>query len=156
MFLALGSNLEPRRLHIGAAIEHLKSLGKVEKTAPLYESEPYGEANQPRFLNTALILQAELPPGELLAAIKRIEKAVGRRPRYRWGPREIDIDIIFYNRQIIREADLQIPHPDYRNRRFVLRPLVDLAPQFIAPDTNKTLREALRECPDTSELRLFR
>lgn len=155
-YLALGSNLEPRELYLSRAISRLKALGNIQKIAPLYQSEPYGVTDQPQFLNSAVLLETELSPRELLHALKKIEQDLGRRKRRRWGPREIDIDIIFYGDKIIRESDLHIPHDDYRNRRFVLQPLRDLRPELTAPDTHETLRQLLKDCPDKSRLTLIK
>jgi 2-amino-4-hydroxy-6-hydroxymethyldihydropteridine diphosphokinase len=156
VYLALGSNLEPRETYLSQGVEKLKALGKVKKIAPLYESEPYGVIDQPCFLNSAVLLETDLSPLALLKALKSIEHNLGRRNRYRWGPREIDIDIIFYGEKIIRKKNLHIPHYDYQNRRFVLQPLMDLEPQLRAPDTHKPLSQIYRDCPDNSPLNLFK
>lgn len=155
-YLAIGSNLEPRETYLRRAIEELSSLGTIKKIAPLYESEPYGITDQPLFLNSAVLIETNLTPRDLLREIKNIERSLGRQSRSRWGPREIDLDIIFYESDIIREDGLRIPHYDYQNRRFVLQPLTDMEPQFLAPDTRKTLRQALLECPDHSRLTLLK
>ena len=155
-YLAIGSNLEPRETYLRRAIEELSTAGAIQKIAPIYESEPYGITDQPLFLNSAVLIDTNLAPRDLLREIKDIERRLGRKPRSHWGPREIDLDIIFYGSDIIREDDLRIPHHDYQNRRFVLQPLTDLDPQFLAPDTQKTMRQALRECPDHSRLILLK
>jgi 2-amino-4-hydroxy-6-hydroxymethyldihydropteridine diphosphokinase len=155
-YLALGSNLEPRESYLNRALERLKALGTIEKIAPLYQSEPYGVSDQPHFLNSAVLLETELQPRELLQALKKIERDLGRQTRRRWGPREIDIDIIFYGDKIIRESDLHIPHDDYRNRRFVLQPLLYLQPNLTSPDTHETLRQLFKNCPDNSKLTVFK
>lgn len=156
VFLALGSNLEPREYYMRQAVCRLGNLGKILKVSRLYESDPYGVTEQPAFLNSALILETAFPPRELLPALKTIEQQLGRRKRERWGPREIDLDIIFYGELVVQEKNLHIPHYDYRNRRFVLQPLADLEPEFIAPDTGQTLRQALQDCPDRSRLTLYK
>lgn len=152
VFIALGSNVEPRQLFLIQAIDRLKTIGNIVKIAPLYESEAYGETEQQAFLNSAILLETALTPQALLASLKRIEKILGRQKRYRWGPREIDLDIIFYDQQIVSQNDLEIPHPDYRNRRFVLQPLVDLNAHFVAPDSKKTLFQLLKECHDETRI----
>jgi 2-amino-4-hydroxy-6-hydroxymethyldihydropteridine diphosphokinase len=156
VYLALGSNIEPREIYLSQAVKQLKMLGKIKKIAPLYESEPYGVADQPSFLNTAVLLETDISPLDLLRALKSIEHKLGRRNRYRWGPREIDIDIIFYGEKIIREKDLHIPHYDYQNRCFVLQPLMDLQPDFEAPDIHRPLSELYQDCPDNSQLKLLK
>lgn len=154
-FLALGSNVAPRQKFLANAIQSLNDLGVVERISPLYESQAYGESNQANFLNGALILRTGLTPVDLLSGVKKIEKKLGRKERYRWGPREIDIDIIFFEREMIDQPGLKIPHADYQNRRFVLQPLVDIAPDFIAPDSGFSLQATLQKCPDASPLILI-
>lgn len=149
VFLALGSNIEPREAYLRRAVHALVESGDVIAVAPLYESPAYGETAQPDFLNTAVQICTDISPLRLLDVLKTLEKNLGRQPGYHWGPRQIDIDIIFYGRQRIHQPRLQIPHRDYRNRRFVLRPLADIAPDFIAPDTNMSIQAMLDRCPDT-------
>ncbi len=148
VFLALGSNIEPRETFLLNAFNRLTELGNIIAVAPLYESLPYGESNQSNFLNTALQMRCDLSPHELLMSLKNIERQLGRQNRYRWGPREIDLDIIFYGNLILHTPELQIPHSDYQNRRFVLQPLTDIAPDFVPPDSGKPLRQMLLECAD--------
>lgn len=155
-YIALGSNLEPREYYMRQAVRRLGKLGKILKIGRLYESDPYGVTEQPAFLNSALILETALPPRELLPALKAIEQRLGRRKRQRWGPREIDLDIIFYGDMVVREENLHIPHDDYRNRRFVLQPLAELEPDFVAPGSGRTLRQALQDCPDQTRLKLYK
>ncbi len=152
VYLALGANIAPRIDYLLLAVQKLSSLGKGMHCAPLYKSEPYGVADQPWFLNTAAALHTKLSPAALLEAVKEIEQAVGRIPRYRWGPREIDIDILLFNQEIYRDPALQIPHADLPNRRFVLQPLVDLNPNLWTPGIEKNVAELLAECPDQSRL----
>ncbi len=155
VFLALGSNIAPRQKFISQTIQALGELGIVERISPLYESLAYGESGQANFINCALIFRTNLMPAELLNTLKKIEIKMGRKKRYRWGPREIDIDIIFFEQQIVEQPGLIIPHADYQNRRFVLQPLADVAPDFIAPDTGLSLQLALQKCPDASPLILI-
>jgi 2-amino-4-hydroxy-6-hydroxymethyldihydropteridine diphosphokinase len=114
------------------------------KEAPSYITKPVGYIDQPDFLNTAISGQTNLTPIQLLVFLKKTEKQVGRIKRFKWGPREIDIDIIFYGDQIIYEDGVSIPHSCFRERDFVLRPLNDLNPDFIDPVTKKTVRELFR------------
>ncbi|NOX37409.1 MAG: 2-amino-4-hydroxy-6-hydroxymethyldihydropteridine diphosphokinase [Calditrichaeota bacterium] len=156
VFLALGSNIEPREDYLRRAVDQLNQLGMVKKLAPIYETTPYGKTDQPLFLNTALILDTALVPTALLHQLKQLEVQLGRRHRERWGPREIDLDIIFYDQLVIQTPELVIPHPDYQNRRFVLQPLTDIAPRFIAPDAGEPLKTLLSRCPDTTRMRLYK
>ncbi len=155
-YIALGSNLEPREYYMQQAVRQLGNLGKILKIGRLYESDPYGLTEQPAFLNSAVILETDVPPRELLPALKAIEQRLGRRKRQRWGPREIDLDIIFYGDMVVQDENLHIPHYDYRNRRFVLQPLADLEPDFIAPDSGRPLRQILQDCPDQTRLMLYK
>ncbi|NIV72464.1 MAG: 2-amino-4-hydroxy-6-hydroxymethyldihydropteridine diphosphokinase [Calditrichae bacterium] len=154
--MGLGSNIEPREVYLIQALLKVKYLGLLRSIAPLYESEPYGKTDQSKFLNTAAILETEILAEKLLKQLKKIEKSAGRKKRVRWGPREIDIDIIFYGQEIIRNQSLSVPHPDYKNRRFVLQPLADLNADFIPPDDHRTLSALLKECPDQSELNVWK
>ncbi len=152
VFLALGSNIEPREASLRRAVHALAAAGEVIAVAPLYETPPYGKTAQPDFLNTAVQLCTDIPPLPLLDLLKSLEKNLGRRAGDRWGPREIDIDIIFYGQRQMHHPRLQIPHGDYPNRRFVLRPLADIAPDFIAPGTNMCIQEMLACCPDPAPI----
>jgi len=156
VYLALGSNIEPRERYLCRAVDLLKQVGAIEKLAPLYETSPYGIAQQPYFLNSALLLKTVQEPLALLRTLKELELRLGRRHRQRWGPREIDLDIIFYDQLILLSDELIIPHPDYRNRRFVLQPLVDMAPSFVAPDAGEPLKSLLAQCPDQTQLRMYK
>jgi len=143
VFLALGSNIEPGLKRLQAALTEIQKLGAVHRVSPVYRTAPYGDVNQADFLNCALKMSTELEPEALLVAVKNIEIRLGRRKRRRWGPREIDIDIIFYGWRTVDKKGLHIPHRDYRNRVFVLRPLTDISPDFVPPDGTETLNELL-------------
>lgn len=155
VFLALGSNIEPRLDYLQSAVARLGNTGIVHKIAPLYGSKPSGYEEQADFYNSACIFETDVTPTNLLRSVKEIEKASGRTERFRWGPREIDIDIIFYGDLILREKELCIPHKEYLKRRFVMQPLVDLAEGFVPPGESTTLKQLLQNCPDKSELELI-
>ncbi len=154
-YIALGSNLEPRRLHLQQAVQAIQQWGSIIQVAPLYETLPYGPIAQPDFLNSALVLETHLPPLVLLRTLKTIEKQVGRQPRKRWGPREIDLDIIFYDHLQFKSPELTIPHPDYPNRCFVLQPLADIAPTFIPPDAQQPLAVLARRCSQRQDIQMI-
>ena len=154
-YLSLGANVSPRLANLQKAAALLSEIGKVTTVAPLYKSRAYGVSEQPDFYNTAILLNTEIPPLNLLSAVKSIEAAVGRKARYHWGPREIDIDIIFMGQLKIRLPGLHIPHADYANRRFVLKPLCDIDPDFKPPDTHRTLAELLADMSDCGPLTLI-
>lgn len=153
-YIALGSNIESRLDYLTAAIDQLQLLGKIEKVAPLYRSSPYGVEDQADFLNSACILNTRILPLDLLNSLKDIEEKLGRKERFHWGPREIDLDIIFYNKQVIGEDELIIPHSDYKNRIFVLMPLCDLDAAFIPPGEDKNLAQLKADCPDKTQIKL--
>jgi 2-amino-4-hydroxy-6-hydroxymethyldihydropteridine diphosphokinase len=143
VFFSLGSNLGDRmenlRLACQGLADHLGSL----KTSPVYETEPWGFANQPAFLNMAAAANTSLAPLELLDLIKRLEQDLGREPTFRYGPRKIDIDILFFGILVVNTPGLQIPHPRMAERAFVLVPLADLAPDHIHPTLFRTVSEML-------------
>lgn len=133
IFLALGSNVGDQEGNIAQAVSLLKEKVEGISLAPLYRSKAVGVTNQPDFVNTALSGKTNLTPQELLTFVKQIEQKVGRVYRYRWGPREIDIDIIFYDALVVKSDNLEIPHPRAHERDFVLRPIADLSPSLIHP-----------------------
>lgn len=127
-YLGIGSNLGNRRNNIKKALDYLaKTKGiKIEKTSRIYETEPVGGPAQGKFLNAAIKIKTSLTPQLLLKTIKKIEKDLGRRKTVRFGPREIDLDILLYGNEVIKRRDLAIPHPRMFEREFVLRPLRDI------------------------------
>jgi 2-amino-4-hydroxy-6-hydroxymethyldihydropteridine diphosphokinase len=153
-FLALGSNLGAREHYLKKGIESLGMYGvEVVKTAGIYETEPREVADQPWFLNTVVQANTNLAPAQLLTVCLSIEnenQRVRLRPK---TARTLDIDIIFYGEQTYVGPELTIPHPRFSHRRFVLTPLVEIAPNHVDPVTGKTVGELLRQCSDESEVR---
>lgn len=143
IFLALGSNVGDRAKYIGDAVALLGEKIDDVRSAPVYESKAVGYTDQPDFLNTVIEGFTALSPEELLNFTQATEKKVGRIPRFRWGPREIDIDILFYDDLVIKSDRLQIPHPRLQERHFVLVPLQNLVPDFTHPSLSKTVQEML-------------
>ncbi len=141
IFLGLGSNVGKREKNIEKAVNLLSEKISNIKVANLYLTKPVGVENQPDFINTALVGFTDLSPEELLKFVKSVEKKVGRIYRFRWGPREIDIDILFYEGVVLDKKDLVIPHPRIQEREFVLKPLMDLEPEFVHPVFNLTIEE---------------
>ena len=146
-FLSIGSNLGERENYIAFAIERLHSEQhtKVIKTSKIIETEPYGYTNQGKFLNAAVEIETVLGPYELLQFIHKIENEADRKRTEHWGPRTLDLDILLFENEIIYSDELIIPHADMKNRRFVLEPLCDIAPNIIHPILNKSATEMLKE-----------
>ncbi|MDD3629354.1 MAG: 2-amino-4-hydroxy-6-hydroxymethyldihydropteridine diphosphokinase [Actinomycetota bacterium] len=143
-YLSIGSNLGDRINYLKKALEKLKQNNiQIIKSSNIIETEPYGYKEQGKFLNMAVEIDSDLEPFELMKLISKIESELGRIRTKRWGPRVIDIDIIFYDYLIINEPDLKIPHPDMQNRFFVLKPLQEIAPDFVHPVLKKTITELL-------------
>jgi 2-amino-4-hydroxy-6-hydroxymethyldihydropteridine diphosphokinase len=143
IFLALGSNIENRKQHIETAIVLLREKVRDITVAPLYETKPRYFEDQQNFLNTVLSGYTDLEPRELLQFTKAVQKEVGRVERFRNGPREIDIDILFYDNVVYKDEELEIPHPRLQERDFVLQPFSDINPDFSHPVLKKTIRELL-------------
>ena len=149
-YLLIGGNEGDRFLHMQQAranIEHI--CGVIEQVSSLYLTAAWGKTDQADFLNQALLISTSLEPQELLQANLTIEEKMGRIRTVKNAPRIIDIDILFYNEEIISTATLVIPHPRIPERRFVLEPLNEIAPRLIHPVSRKPVMELLRECTDT-------
>ena len=131
-FLSLGSNLGDRRQFLAEAVQSLGS--SVAAVSPVYETDPVGGPDQGRFLNLVVELDTDLTPRALLAVCHRLESGAQRVRTQRWGPRTLDVDIIWMDGTTVDEPDLQIPHPRWQERTFVLAPLADLAPELVDPD----------------------
>ena len=144
IFLSLGSNLGDRVANLQNARGKLADAGvRITQTSSLYETEPQGLADQPWFLNQVLEAKTELFPRQLLTRLKKIERELGRKPTVRNGPRVIDLDILFYGSSIVHAEGLEIPHPRLSERRFVLEPLAEIAPDLRHPATGQTAKEML-------------
>ena len=139
IYLALGSNLGTREMHLQSAVAHLPPEVQVTAQSPVYQTKPWGYTKQPQFLNQVIEGKTALRPLQLLDHIKGIEKRMGRKPSFRYGPRIIDIDIILYNDLVFQSPSLEIPHPRMEDRDFVLVPLADIAPQVKHPVSGKTI-----------------
>jgi 2-amino-4-hydroxy-6-hydroxymethyldihydropteridine diphosphokinase len=145
-FIALGSNLGDRKKNIAEAVERMRRRGiKIIKMSSVIETEPYGYKEQEKFLNAACLVETKLSPLELLDVLLDIEKEMGRERKIRWGPRNIDLDLIFYEDRVIREERLEVPHPDAHNRTFVMGPIAEIDPDFVHPVLKKKVGEIYRE-----------
>lgn len=145
VFLALGSNLGNKKQYINEAIELLKKQINDIEVAKFYETKPQYYKEQDTFVNTVIAGFTNLNPKELLHFIKDVEKQIGRKKRFHFGPREIDIDILFYDDLIYKDENLAIPHPLLQERGFVLKPFLDLEPDFVHPVLKKTIKELYAE-----------
>jgi 2-amino-4-hydroxy-6-hydroxymethyldihydropteridine diphosphokinase len=141
VYLSLGSNIGGREAQLQDARARLATVGRVVAVSSLYETEPVEFTQQPWFLNCALALETSKTPQQLMAAILQIEEEMGRRRMQKKGPRAIDIDILLFDDTVTDSAELTIPHPAMQQRRFVLEPLAEIAPEVLHPVLKKTIRE---------------
>lgn len=132
--LGLGSNLGDRLSSLRRAIFMMSHKGiRVVETSDVFETDPFGEIHQPRFLNACVLVETDLEPHPLLVVLKQLETEIGRVPREHWGPREIDVDILLVEERIIQSEDLVVPHPGIAERPFVLVPLAQIVPEWVHP-----------------------
>jgi 2-amino-4-hydroxy-6-hydroxymethyldihydropteridine pyrophosphokinase len=154
VFLGLGSNQGEKIKNCEQAIEEILKLegGFLLSRSSWYYSEPWGREDQNRFVNGVIQIMTEFCPDELLAKFKEIEKRLGRTDREKWGPRVIDIDILFYDDLSFESPEMEIPHPRIVERNFVLTPLAEIAPRFVHPVLKKTIKELLDTSPDQKKV----
>lgn len=152
-YIAVGSNLGNREEHIAGALRALKEhpLIVLKKSSELIVTKPYGGVEQEDFLNGVLEIETLLGPEQLLEALHEIENAAGRKRTVRWGPRTLDLDILFYDRLCYESKDLRIPHVDLENRTFVLRPMAEMEPFLRHPISGKTMIQLLRELEERGD-----
>lgn len=153
VYFSLGSNMGDRQGNLRAAAAMIdKNIGKIARKSHVYETEPWGEPAQDKFLNQVIMANTTLQPRDLLEIITAIEKELGRVKKEKWGPRTIDIDILFYGKRIIRDKGLDIPHPEIHKRNFVLVPLMEIAPDLEHPVLNQPIDELYMACKDPGEV----
>ncbi len=150
IFLLLGTNKFKLRTNLCKALDEIeKHRIKIIRRSKIYKTKPWGNPNQPDFLNMAVEVECSYPPSALLHVLKKIEAKMGRvKTEERWIPRIIDIDILFYGKRIVRTKDLMIPHKEFYHRPFAIKPLADIAPDFIPPHSKKRIKEYLSEIDD--------
>ncbi len=152
----LGSNLEDREKNLLLAIKRInEQAGTVRDVSAAYKTQPWGLADQPEFLNQAIKIETVHSPRQLLEKLQSIEAEIGRKTTTKWGPRVIDIDILFFGERIVSEKGLCIPHPGIPARRFALLPLCEIAPGHLHPLLLKTCAQLLEECTDPLKVALY-
>lgn len=152
--LALGTNLDDRPANLRAAVAALSPAVTVLEQSPVYETPPWGVTDQPAFLNMVIKGETNQSPLGLLKHLKLLETRLGRLPSIRYGPRKIDIDMLFYDNLILDTPELTLPHPRLHERAFVLVPLADLAPEQVHPVLGRTIRQLLADV-DTAGVKRY-
>jgi 2-amino-4-hydroxy-6-hydroxymethyldihydropteridine diphosphokinase len=153
VYLSLGSNVGDREGQLRDARARLDALGRVLAVSSFYETEPVEFTSQPWFLNCTVAIETSNTPQQLMSAILRIEEKMGRRRVQKKGPRSIDIDVLLFAETIMESKELTIPHPAMHQRRFVLEPLAEIAPQALHPALKKTISELLAQLPAGQKVR---
>lgn len=155
VYIGLGSNKDDRESYLNRAIHELEKLNGISimEISPFYETLPFGVIEQPSYLNGVVLIDTELSPLELYQNVKIVEESVGRTKSFRWGPREIDLDIILFDSMVYEDDMLQIPHKDFRKRDFVLVPLLDISPELIDPITKESLSKILMNLDESYIIR---
>ncbi len=154
VFLGTGSNLGDRLANLQKAIHALNDIAPIDQASRVYETQPWGFTDQPAFLNQALSATTDLDPFDLLDSIKMMENEIGRTPTFRYGPRIIDIDILFFDDLVLDEERLTIPHPHITERAFVMVPLHEIAPQLVHPRLQRTIHDLIAEM-DVTDVNLY-
>ncbi len=158
VFLGLGSNVGNRAAYLkksADAIAGHKGI-KLIKISSIYETEPWGIRDQESFLNNVLKIETDLTPSELLKFLKATEQSVGRTKRGKWLEREIDIDILFFGDLVYQSENLTVPHKEIQNRKFVLVPMNEIAPEFMHPVMMKTMKKMLTDTRDKSKVKPYK
>ncbi|MEJ5284841.1 MAG: 2-amino-4-hydroxy-6-hydroxymethyldihydropteridine diphosphokinase [Brevinematales bacterium] len=141
IFLSIGTNEGDRKINIRKALCELKNYCEIINISRFYRTKPYGYINQKNFINFVIEIKTSYSPFEFIKKCQLIENKLGRKRVIKWGPRTIDIDILFWENEVINTEDLKIPHYDLHNREFVLKPMLDIAPEYVHPVLKKTMRE---------------
>lgn len=152
VLISLGSNLGNRKINLEEALGYLSRFTGINSVSSMYITQPVGGIDQPDFMNAVAEVRTGMLPGCLLSELKRIETEMGRVKAEKWGPRIIDLDILFYGNIIIETENLLIPHPGIEDRRFVLKPLCEILPEFIHPQSQKSIMTLLHALNDDFEV----
>ena len=153
VYLSLGSNMGNRREHIEAGTKLIvKTIGKIARKSHLYETQAWGKTDQEPFINQVIMINTSLEPRDLLEAITRIDREMGRERKEKWGPRILDIDILFYGKRVIRDKGLEIPHPELHKRAFVLVPMMEIDPELEHPVLHQAMDMLYMNCEDLSDV----
>jgi len=153
VFISIGSNLGDKIGNCKIAIEEIAAFAKIVKVSSCYETEPLGYEDQPNFINCAAEIRTDLSPHELLTRLNQVENKLGRVREEKWGPRTIDLDIIFYGKQVVKDDNLVIPHPRAHLRGFVLEPICEIAPEFIHPVLSLPVSKILDDLDKTKKVK---
>ena len=153
-YLGLGSTIANRDAHLAAALQALAPLVTIERVSSVYDTAPMHLTDQPRFHNLALAATTALSPLELLRGVKTIERDLGRTAGPRYGPRVIDIDLLFYDQLVLEGDELTVPHPRLTERAFVLAPLAEIAPTLVHPLLGETVADLLQRVAGSDVRRL--
>ena len=156
IYLLLGSNQQDPQKQLGLAQKSIiKKIGHIKRKSAIYQTAAWGNTNQPDFLNQVVIVQTKLNAMQSMQTILSIEKEMGRLRTVKNAPRIIDIDILFFNKEVIDYKELTVPHPQLQNRRFVLVPLNELSPNFKHPVLKKNIHQLFIHCPDKLNVKKF-
>ena len=154
VYVSLGTNIEPRPNHLREGLRNLRAIVNIHQTSSIYETEPWGYADQSRFLNQVVECDTDFEPFGLLKLLKEIEEKMGRMGTFRFGPRIIDLDILIYGNLVISDRVLSIPHASLKERAFVLVPLVELNPDLVFPRENIRVSDYLEKL-DRSSVKIW-
>ncbi|PZF70874.1 2-amino-4-hydroxy-6-hydroxymethyldihydropteridine diphosphokinase [Taibaiella soli] len=156
VYILLGSNEGNREEKLGKAVSIIaETCGPVIRKSSLYETAAWGLEDQPDFLNQVICINTQFSPESLLQKTQQAELTLGRQRHIKWGQRTIDIDILLYNEAVVQQPNLMIPHPFLQDRRFVMVPLAEIAPDKIHPLLHQSMKELLKNCQDPLPVRLF-